>query len=97
MTTNHTPGPWREILPKMSSAITIYGKDNRPVCATFGNGSETTLKMVRSGETVANARLIAAAPDLLAALEYALSLLEGYPDSATDPIRAAIARAKVQA
>jgi hypothetical protein len=25
MSTNHTPGPWREILPKMSSAITIYG------------------------------------------------------------------------
>ena len=69
MNTQHTPGPWR------------YAR---------GNGSPTTgehmiagatpgylaeVRDVGSGSVVANARLIAAAPDLLAALEETLESL----------------------
>ena len=69
MNTQHTPGPWR------------YAR---------GNGSPTTgehmiagatpgylaeVRDVGSGSVVANARLIAAAPELLAALKNAVRIL----------------------
>ncbi len=62
-TSKHTPGPW--------------GRMPAPVCATdhphtwiTADGDERLIAVVRAqaGETDANARLISAAPDLLAAL-----------------------------
>lgn len=62
----HTPGPW------------MHGNSDKPVslmavCFGAGTAGGTVVRFAESGdisfdETMANARLIAAAPDLLAAL-----------------------------
>jgi hypothetical protein len=65
MAANHTPGPWYV----ENHAIMV----NQPWRAYLGEGApETVCEMVSSlspEATAANARLIAAAPELLAALE----------------------------
>ena len=88
----HTPGPWA--LHDEVAGV-IYGPDGHQVCTT----PRTTRREV---ERAANARLIAAAPEMLAAL---LKLVEAVDpavggltleDWATEPVadaRAAIARA----
>lgn len=64
----HTPGPWKI---RADLAITAYDtetEEHQPIARAFGDGSCETL--------FANTRLIAAAPDLLAALTDALKSLE---------------------
>lgn len=105
MGTQHTPGPWRV----EEGTTLVWGACNPDDRTTYGMGypvasMEQQRRWDRSGEPTtdtqdANARLIAAAPDLLAACE---AYAEAY-DAATgtihvDPaIRAAIARAKGEA
>ena len=99
MEAKHTPGPWKLntdgdtgmndsgcILDSVGHVIVtdIYG--------TFKNGRTT-------GEAEANARLIAAAPDLLAAAESVLAFLEqiGYHGGGNTPainLQRAIAKAR---
>ena len=62
----HTPGPWRVGNP-------LLGAGEYPV---FADEAPAGLKMPAMADTPANAHLIAAAPDLLAACEDALSRLE---------------------
>ena len=65
-TQTHTPSPW-EVSTYENGDVAVYG-ENDP--------SGRDLALVRgSSEAEANARLIAAAPDLLAALEAALPLI----------------------
>jgi hypothetical protein len=74
MDAKHTPGPWR------CENMAIYGANGHVVCRIVeptGHG--------RSGEPSSygpqaphDARLIAAAPDLLAALRWAMAVLDGY-------------------
>ena len=59
---NHTPGPWRT----GDVFNTVFGPPN-------GTPSPQTIATVARGN-VANARLIAAAPELLAALEAILTV-----------------------
>ena len=68
MTTKHTPGPWkvgqylgslRQFVIHMDVGDNGRGSDVAFTSAAFGND-----------ETIANARLIAAAPDLLEALQW---------------------------
>ena len=94
----HTSGPWEVTLQRDcgkhdTNHVVIFGEDDAPVCEVFGNS--TTVD--------ANARLIASAPDLLAACEQALSALQsanrgGYLSSAEassiPPLVNAIAKAK---
>ena len=61
MSTNHTPGPWY-IVPTLTGAISI-NKDKKIPLATVGGASWH----LGTGMCEANARLMAAAPDLLAA------------------------------
>lgn len=74
----HTPGPWRLKSSGTGSLDRIYGPDDIAI-----------LSVVRPDpEREATAKLIAASPDLLAAVELmrdsARSLLDGaYPDLAT--------------
>ena len=67
--TKHTPGPW------------YTRKNDASITALLRNGTASTVAHVdfskSRDEWVANARLIAAAPDMLAALEMVESLLIG--------------------
>lgn len=100
--TKFTPGPW-----------TVWGKGYSPWCVMPHEHSPAyqdrhsrgiaTMENWDPGEAKANAHLIAAAPDLLAALEALLpladwALLEQSPPGADDPLvdqaRAAILKAR---
>ena len=68
-TTTHTPGPWH--FDKSGNITTINENAARPLFAprTFGKFIASVHMDGGSLPVEANARLIAAAPDLLAALE----------------------------
>ena len=94
--TKHTPGQWK-VSP--TEIQTVIGCDHVVAKALYWSGSENVT------EVVANARLIAASPDLLECLEEAIRGIEWwvemYPemDSEADyefliKARAAIAKAK---
>lgn len=91
--TGHTPGPWR------AKGAEVYCGRLR-VCSQV-NAADASLNIGGSVErSHANARLIAAAPDLLEALEGVIPYLEEDPDDEGDynerirTVRAAIAKAK---
>jgi len=58
---NHTPGPWH-VSPDMR------GVGNLPVAGVEDANDQAVANCGRGGDSAANARLIAAAPELLAAL-----------------------------
>ena len=78
MTTLHTPGPW-EVGPTDNSVVTdVY---------TVADLSSENNKMLAPGfETLPNARLIAAAPELLEALGLALEWMRYMHISANSPL-----------
>ena len=91
--TEHTPGPWHI----QSVNTLIKSKDRKKTIAFVCFSSRGMDSDIIGEEHKANARLIAAAPDLLEELQYAidvstegLSLGEKWQESA----RAAIAKAK---
>lgn len=65
MNSQHTPGPWNATKDSLTNRVTIWGPNN------VGKGCRTMHANVE-----ANANLIAAAPDLLSALEDLLALTE---------------------
>ena len=80
--TKHTPGPWLPIPDKSQQGyIQIWTEDFKfLICCMQDNESHMGNDNDPDTETCeANANLIAAAPELLEALE---SLVNGYPDSA---------------
>lgn len=93
----HTPGPWNITPPPQPFAA----GDGFRVSA---NGDQTNWRgyitniLAGSPNAEANARLIAAAPDLLAALKLADTILDGFPlyksGEGAKTIRAAIAKAE---
>ena len=95
MKAQHTPGPWH-INTMETVQATIHA--HRGHVATVSRGS---MNEVSADEIEANARLIAAAPDLLAALEQCLPILDahrraalGEGDLTARTARAAIAKAR---
>lgn len=70
----HTPGPWTTSLT-MEFQVTEDGEDALPfeaICVDAGTGESIALvtkDQVSHGQAEANARLIAAAPDLLTSLQ----------------------------
>lgn len=87
---SHTPGPWR------FEIRTDYPNDH--VNGIWGPGGEEIV-VTDSGyypPTIADARLIAAAPDLLAALKFALTADSGFacPAATEAVLLAAIAKAE---
>jgi hypothetical protein len=77
----HTTGPW-EVEVDKSGEVTVYEavtRENIDICTMGGNTNDGR-----------NARLIAAAPELLNALKLALAALDGEVDNA--PISPAVAR-----
>lgn len=93
----HTPGPW-----VVKHDVVIYGRDSFTIIGSAGTGN------LHRPDEIANANLIAAAPDLLEALEGMLYRYTGLvncgdcgswdPESEVEVIdaRKAIARAKGQ-
>lgn len=59
----HTPAPWRISRPSVANGVQILKDWDTPA------KSDVICKMPESGNIAANARLIAAAPELLAALQ----------------------------
>jgi len=99
----HTPGPWSHGISRQRKAIFAPSRLSIPIAYVGGNG--------QNGYTeTANARLIASAPDLLAALKSAVSYLEAnrpkgkireiftqlneYENGVLKPARAAILQAE---
>lgn len=84
MVPNHTPGPWR------------YWRQRRPgsedTCTFRNIRGEEILRAVTVTITEADARLIAAAPDMLAALQAVIAVADRATDE-FDRARAAIAKA----
>ena len=87
MTAKHTPGPWH-----VANGVQIRG-EREQIAKVW---------MMRGGEGNANARLIASAPELLAALQEVTMVLDALlnvrgnepdPDSISGRARAAIAKA----
>lgn len=84
----HTPGPW---ISSYRGFQVLTGDERRTICELKGK--------IERDEQVANARLIAAAPDLLAACELAYSGF-GFPiddeshNRITNALANAIAKAK---
>ncbi len=71
MTDKHTPGPWRaedhgEVQSHRGRMVTI--RDQRNIHVATVDGLDASVR----GQELANARLIAAAPELLEALEQLL-------------------------
>lgn len=89
MTAQHTPGPWRLSGPDHFYDYTIQGPTEELAIAAAVNG-----EMRRMGgelaEHEANARLIAAAPELLEALQAVVRVRD---KAAFDQARAAIRKA----
>ena len=94
MTTQHTPGPWKA---HFEEAYFVTGPDLGRVALMLHLKGAHGLGGRRSGdESAANCRLIAAAPDLLEALENTLKFLvsETCEHPAAVSARAVIAKAK---
>ena len=86
MSAKHTPGPWHINAP--ASVVSI---DGLHVCDVNGYGATDERKQ-------ADARLISAAPDLLAALEYIMAWDSDWTvEQARTMARAAILKAKGEA
>jgi hypothetical protein len=80
----HTPGPWRVSNPQSPECALVITDDLTIARAYVGDKAPATAN--------ANAHLIAAAPDLLAALKYLLEL--GGDDDRRIAAEAAIAKAE---
>ena len=92
MSVAHTPGPWKRHGLNVRSPYGCW------ICTLLDVWSDARTP---KNQKMANARLIAAAPDLLAALEAALTAVEYYHehegcDAMLDQARAAIAKAQIE-
>ena len=85
----HTPGPWQ------ACDVGDYSDYDGRCRVILGDELRIAVILGDHDESAANARLMAAAPDLLASLEEACDPLSGYLyGPALDRARAAIAKAK---
>lgn len=94
MSTQHTPGPWSASFKPQPNGCPIVGANGLMVAMLAHSINHKD----QSEIAMANARLIAAAPDLLSALEMARALMvcvDGYKEggSSVRIIDAAIAKA----
>jgi hypothetical protein len=98
MSVQHTPGPWYFHVNKADTLYVVRGPKDIVVCEMSWHSSIPCHYTLRD-ESEANARLIAAAPDLLAALRLAQEQMERFDGEsagwheANDAISAAIAKA----
>lgn len=82
----HTPGPWQAVDQHPSHPgieIEIKGHPDYPHGGAY-HVAQVNCVLTTPDVTVANAHLIAAAPELLAALEFALEFLTANDDGEDD-------------
>jgi len=91
----HTPGPWT--FDWNVARLDVFSADASRLVATL---RRSAISSVIDSSAIANARLIAAAPELLEALQRTLNWLTSYPGEGTmgpdgpyEQARAAIAKA----
>lgn len=87
-----TPGPWR-VSEKRGDLIDIRHENNEPGAMSL-NLAQVVARQSWLKEAEANARLIAAAPELLEALQMIMNGDFYMPKESADAARAAIAKAK---
>lgn len=89
--TTHTKGPWTIKESTSSAMVSVYAGGFSVACTGSAKAEDDNAR--------ANARLISAAPDLLAACEAVISELDGDPHrySLCNTVAAAIAKAKGEA
>lgn len=80
----YTPGPWKwwdesTGRPKKYDCAKLLGKDGRTIINKYGKAGD--LSLGTSEEDVANARLIAAAPKLLAACKLTAQWLRNFVEA----------------
>jgi hypothetical protein len=98
MNTQHTPGPWH-IVPNGRDAFNVSSFDYGRICTVH---DPLAPEMARMPELEATARLIAAAPELLAALQLCVTKFSQLKDTemtlgmarALEESHAAIAKAE---
>jgi len=103
MTTQHTPGPWRVIIDDTGGSFTgwpsVSASDELDCSIVHRAGfKQEYWGDLSQREAIANARLIASAPELLELLEDVISIGGGmveeiYGYSFVESVRAAIAKA----
>jgi hypothetical protein len=87
--TKHTPGPWQ--VDQDGAGWYIESNPERDHSIAFGRwADQEEAPDANDNEKLANARLIAAAPDLLAAC---IEVASGYSTRGSEMARAAIAKA----
>ena len=92
MSTQHTPGPWHLRLSNNATPHIEHGDCFRDEVGELDNRiCVMPSEITQSFNSFANARLIAAAPDLLEALEHVIYWDNGKPE--WEMARAAIAKA----
>jgi len=69
MTTKHTPGPWVANVENAGNGLNVHDvKSGNYICHTVTTAVSKKNEPIQKEEAFANAQLIAAAPELLAAL-----------------------------
>jgi hypothetical protein len=99
MATQFTPGPW--CVTDRDDLFRIREEASDAVLATTDDGGHPTEAIFDYDEQRANAHLIAAAPDLYAALEALVKEANGFeswqrPYAALEPAFAALAKARAK-
>lgn len=94
-TAQHTPGPWFADTENCGGGMSIKTADGTSIGHTAAV-RDPSYTEIRTPEAIANARLIAAAPDLLAACKEALELLSHVGGPTCGKLKAAIAKAEGQ-
>lgn len=101
-TVKHTPGPWEWGSTGMGYAVKGDGGGHTVVFTNTASCSKAALRrnVTKDDEEQANACLIAAAPELLANLEFAVKLLGSFPavsgTAQVEHMRNVIAKARGQ-
>jgi hypothetical protein len=93
---SHTPGPWKASDEVDAAWVSGFNPNENVICDIVGRGYEADSgATIITDEDIDNANLIAAAPEMLEALERVLQLqISESNDEIFAEVRAAIAKAK---
>jgi len=95
--TTHTPGPWRLVTRSNQHGLAALAVAiDKPGCApSWLPGKGFGLASTLTAQDEANARLIAAAPDMLAALKLCEAFCKGHQETPEKVVRYQQARAAI--